>query len=115
MESKPKPKFASKMDGILNGEVRCPKYIESFYDILDYLLWLRLNGYQKGYGCDSLDEDENGKHIAYQTNEMYNCIKDLYFSDDEEGYEHESEIEHMIRCLEGWIEDLFEENEFIIF
>ena len=49
-----------RITNILNSLGRCPKYMESICDILDYLVWLRLHGYKKGYGEDSMDEDENG-------------------------------------------------------
>ena len=75
---------------LLKGDCRCPKYIESIYDILDYLVWLRLHGYTGGYGEYSLDEDENGIPIAYQTNAMYDCVMDVYYPDDE-CREHETQ------------------------
>ena len=62
---------SAKIEEIKKGNVRCPKYIESIYDILDYLVWLRVNGYKGGYGEDSMDEDENGIPVAHQTNAMY--------------------------------------------
>ena len=100
--------ISEKMAGILAGECRCPKYIESLYDIVDYLVWLRLNGYTGGYAEDSMDEDENGIPIAYQTNAMYDCVMDVYYPDDE-WREHESQGEDIIGALEEWVSSLFEE------
>ena len=97
---------------ILNGKVRCPKYIESVYDILDYLVWLRLHGYTGGYGEDSMDEDENGIPIAYQTNAMYDCVMDVYYPDDDYR-EHETQGESIIESLEAWVDDLFEKCRFL--
>ena len=94
--------------GILKGECRCPKYIESIYDILDYLVWLRLHGYAGGYGEDSMDEDENGIPIAYQTNAMYDCVMDVYYPDDE-NRDHETQGEDIIGALDDWINRLFDE------
>ena len=91
---------------LLKGDCRCPKYIESIYDILDYLVWLRLHGYTGGYGEDSLDEDENGIPIAYQTNAMYDCVMDVYYPDDE-CREHETQGEDIIGALEEWVDSLF--------
>ncbi len=91
---------------LLKGDCRCPKYIESIYDILDYLVWLRLHGYTGGYGEDSLDEDENGIPIAYQTNAMYDCVMDVYYPDDE-CREHETQGEDIIGALEEWVDRLF--------
>ena len=91
---------------LLKGDCRCPKYIESIYDTLDYLVWLRLHGYTGGYGEDSLDEDENGIPIAYQTNAMYDCVMDVYYPDDE-CREHETQGEDIIGALEEWVDRLF--------
>lgn len=91
---------------ILKGNIRCPKYMESLCDILDYLVWLRLHGYTGGYGEDSMDEDENGIPIAYQTNAMYDCVMDIYYPDDE-CREHESQGEDIISALEEWVNGLF--------
>ena len=102
-----KCRISDKTIGIIAGNVRCPKYIESIYDILDYLLWLRLNGYKGGYYEDSMDLDENGKHIAYQTNAMYDCVMDVYYPDDE-CREHETQSEDIIKALEEWVNCLFE-------
>lgn len=101
-----KYRISEKMIGILAGECRCPKYIESIYDILDYLVWLRLNGYKGGYGEDSMDLDDNSKHIAYQTNAMYDCVMDIYYPDDE-CREHETQGEDIIAALEEWVDNLF--------
>ena len=103
-----KNRISEKMTGILAGECRCPKYIESIYDILDYLVWLRLHGYTSGYGEDSLDEDENAIPIAYQTNAMYDCVMDVYYPDDEDR-DHETQGEDIIGALEDWVNRLFDE------
>lgn len=91
---------------LLKGECRCPKYIESIYDILDYLVWLRSHGYTGGYSEDSMDKDENGIPIAYQTNAMYDCVMDVYYP-DEEYREHETQGEDIIGALEEWVDSLF--------
>jgi hypothetical protein len=93
---------------LLKGDFRCPKYIESIYDIIDYLVWLRLHGYTGGYGEDSMDEDENGIPIAYQTNAMYDCVMDVYYPDDEDRY-HETQGEDIIGALDDWVNRLFDE------
>lgn len=91
---------------LLKGNNRCPKYIESIYDILDYLVWLRLHGYTGGYSEESMDKDENGIPIAYQTNAMYDCVMDVYYPDDE-CREHETQGEDIIGALEEWVDCLF--------
>lgn len=101
-----KYRISDKMARILTGECRCPKYIESIYDILDYLVWLRLHGYTGGYSEDSMDKDENGIPIAYQTNAMYDCVMDVYYP-DEEYREHETQGEDIIGALEEWVDSLF--------
>lgn len=93
------------LKGLLLGETRCPKYIESIYDILDYLVWLKIHGYEKGYGEDSMDEDENGIPIAYQTNAMYDCVMDVYFPFDKDR-NYEEFGENIISTLEYWVDDL---------
>ena len=99
-------RITGNLDGILKGNVRCPKYIESIYDILDYFVWLRLNGYAGGYSEDSMDEDENGIPIVYQTNAMYDCVMDVYYPDDKYR-EHEKQGEDIIGALEEWVDSLF--------
>lgn len=94
----------------LNGQVRCPKYMESIYDILDYLVWLRLHGYKKGYGEDSMDEDENGIPIAYQTNAMYDCIMDVYYPFDT-FRSHEAQGVDIIGALDVWVDNLFDRED----
>lgn len=98
-----------KLSDILEGNVRCPKYIESIYDILDYLVWLRLNGYKGGYSEDSMDEDENGIPIAWQTNAMYDCVMDVYYPDDEYR-NHETQGVDIIEALDEWVDGLFGMN-----
>ena len=99
-------RITGNLEAILKGDVRCPKYIESLYDILDYLVWLRLHGYTGGYGEDSMDEDKNGIPIAYQTNAMYDCVMDIYYPDDK-CREHETQGEDIIKALEEWVDGLF--------
>lgn len=96
-----------KLEEIKKGNVRCPKYMESIYDILDYLVWIRVKGYEGGYGEDSMDEDENGIPIAYQTNSMYDCIMDVYYPFDE-SRDYENCGEDIIFALEEWVNSLFE-------
>ena len=100
--------ISGRIQSILNGDVRCPKYIESLYDILDYLVWLRIHGYTGGYGEDSMDKDDNGIPIAYQTNAIYDCVMDVYYPDDEYR-EHETQGVNIIGALEDWVNKLFEE------
>lgn len=97
------------LENILTGKVRCPKYMESLCDILDYLIWLKVHGYKGGYSEISMDEDENGIPIAYQTNAMYDCVMDVYYPDDE-CREHETQGENIIEALEEWVDYLFEKN-----
>lgn len=99
-------KITGNLLELLKGNNRCPKYIESIYDILDYLVWLRLHGYTGGYSEDSMDEDENGIPIAYQTNAMYDCVMDVYYPYDE-CREHETQGEDIIGALEEWVDSLF--------
>lgn len=96
------------INNILNKPVRCPKYMESLCDVLDYLAWLRLNGYTGGYSEDSMDEDENGIPIAYQTNAMYDCVMEIYYPDDEYR-DHETQGKDIIGALEEWVNGLFDE------
>lgn len=102
-----KKQISEKMSGILAGNCRCPQYIESIYDILDYLVWLRLNGYTGDYSEDSMDEDENGIPIAHQTNAMYDCVMDHYYSDDD-NRNHETQGENIIDALDEWVDSLFD-------
>lgn len=96
----------SILKNILSNNVRCPKYIESIYDILDYLVWLRLHGYENGYGEDTMEEDENGIPIAHQTNAMYDCVMDVYYPFDE-NRDYEDCGEEIISTLEEWVNNLF--------
>ena len=93
---------------MISGEVRCPKHIETIYDIIDYLVWLKIHGFEKGYGEDSMDEDDNGLPIAYQTNAMYDCVMDVYFPFDEDR-EFEALGEDVICALEERVDDLFKQ------
>lgn len=97
------------INDILAGNIRCPKYIESICDILDYLVWLKLHGYKNGYYEDSMDEDENKNPIAYQTNAMYDCIMDVYFPFDKSRV-FEFYGERIISNLEQWVNTLFEDG-----
>lgn len=94
------------LKNMIIGDVRCPKYIESIYDILDYLVWLKIHGYEKGFGEDSMDEDDNGLPIAHQTNAMYDCVMDVYFPFDEDR-DFETHGVDIISALEEWVNHLF--------
>ena len=107
------PVFSESFHNLQESKCRCPKYIESICDIIDYLIWLRINGYEGGYGCDSQDEDENHRIIAHQTNAMYDCVMDTCFPGQDRS-EFENHGEYIISCLDEWVNHLFEpkSNEF---
>ena len=98
------------INDILAGNIRCPKYIESICDILDYLVWLKLHGYKNGYYEDSMDEDENKNPIAYQTNAMYDCIMDVYYPFDTFRF-HEAQGVDIIGALDVWVDNLFDRED----
>ena len=95
-----------KLEEFKKGNVRCPKYMESICDILDYLVWLKVNGYEGGYGEDSMDEDDNGIPIMWQTNAMYDCVMDVHYPFDEQRF-YENYGVDIIEALEEWVNSLF--------
>ncbi|MBR6248321.1 MAG: hypothetical protein IKQ89_04905 [Muribaculaceae bacterium] len=103
------PNFSESFHYLLEGKFHCPKYIESICDILDYLVWLRVNGYEGGYYCESMDEDENHRIIVHQTNAMYDCVMDTCFPGQDRS-EFENQGVYIISCLDEWVDSLFESH-----